>query len=328
MRIMKMEKLLLAALCFPLFFLSCKSTNVYVKESVQFYENNMLQEETETLTKDSRLQSKKEIIYDKAQIDGYQVYARTESQNGGSGKMHVQVFNGEGLYAEKDFTVSGKKFSPAGGFGEKSKTLARAAGKVVENQAAKGSEEAAGSQTRLLAVTEQVQVDSSTNRSFVTYTILGKPFVILGATSWNLLKCAGFAFVNFLGGYNTVVNGDFFWLMPDVKKAKTKAAQARAANGISVYPEYHKAFTNNTITVNETTAEAVNEFALSSGDVKVLSKESFSYTNKLSVKRSAIADANATTAVIGLVGTIITVPVSVITWIGGAAAGIYVEAQN
>ena len=67
-----------------------------------------------------------------------------------------------------------------------------------------------------------------------------------------------------------------------------------------------------------------NDFSLlSDNNVKVYDEQHSHYDNSMSVSMSAKADANSTAAVVGLVGTVITVPVSAITWVGGAAIGIY-----
>ena len=58
---------------------------------------------------------------------------------------------------------------------------------------------------------------------------------------------------------------------------------------------------------------------------KVVSEDKFEYDNTLSVNLSAKADANQTASTVGVIGTIITVPVSVVSWIGGAAYGIYAQ---
>ena len=316
--------------CVPLLFLSCVSTHVYEKDSAQFYENNILQEETVTLKKDSKVKETTEAVYRSSTLDNLQVLSRTETTNGGSKKMKVQLFEGDALYVEQELSVQESSVGSASDAGatvsgDKRALAKRAAQKVLDETARESDADVAGSTTRMLALQEQIQVDSRPNGKYIAYTILGKPFVMVGAASVNLLKCVGYAFINFLGGYNTVVNGEFFWKMPDVKKSKEKARLAREANRITVYPEYHVPFTNNHITVTETTSEAVNAIAAANGDVQVLSKESYVYDNTLSVERSAAADANSTAATIGFIGTIITVPVSVVTWIGGAAAGIYYE---
>lgn len=168
-----------------------------------------------------------------------------------------------------------------------------------------------------LSSTEKISVASSLNTPYMLYSFVGKPFVVLGSSGLSLVKCLGYACVNFIGGYSATTGGDVFWMMPDTKKAKEKAAYARENNGISYYPEYHKAFTNNHIAV-EKLSDDTNQV----GEM-VKKTEHFSYDNSLSVERSISADANATASVVGWVGTAITVPVSAITWVGGAAFGLY-----
>ena len=171
---------------------------------------------------------------------------------------------------------------------------------------------------------EKVTVKSKLNVGYVLYTFLGKPFVVVGATVYNLTKCAAFATVNFIGGYLSIAHSEngLVWMMPDVKKAKQNAALARENNGIKYYPEYHKAFTNNHIAV-----EAFSNTIDQNGNV-VNTKQSYSYDNSISVKRSISADANATASVIGVAGTALTIPVSAVTWVGGAVFGMYSVIAN
>ena len=175
-----------------------------------------------------------------------------------------------------------------------------------------------------LSSTEKISVASSLNTPYMLYSFVGKPFVVLGSSGLSLVKCLGYACVNFIGGYSAATGGDVFWMMPDTKKAKEKAAYARENNGISYYPEYHKAFTNNHIEVTSYNQDTSNKFSqLTDNEAKVSNEEHLSYDNSLSVERSISADANATASVVGWVGTAITVPVSAITWVGGAAFGLY-----
>ncbi|MCR5725319.1 MAG: hypothetical protein K6G80_09570 [Treponema sp.] len=317
----------LCAVCLPFLFASCVSTNVYVKESAQFYENDVLKEETSSVKRDGKVLQKTETVYDVTTSDSMQVYSRIEAVNGGAGTMTIQLFDGDALYAEKELTVKSGSAS-AFGIGEKSEKINRAAKTVLDERAKKSADESTASQTRMIVTEDQIQVDSSPNGKYIAYTIFGKPFVMLGATSLSLLKCTGYALINFAGGYSTIVHGNFFWKMPDVKKSREKAAAAREANRITVFPEYHKPFTNNHITLTSTTTENANIMNQEENSVKVLARDVYEYDNTLSVERSAAADANSTAATIGLVGTIITVPVSVITWICGAAVGVYYELQD
>ena len=170
---------------------------------------------------------------------------------------------------------------------------------------------------------ENIKVESTPNQSYIFYSVVGKPIVITACSAWALLKCAGYALINFGGGYNAVTGGKVKWMMPNVKKSREKAAAARAANGISAYPEYHLPFTNNHITVQSLNSETANVFSTSKKEVKVLAEQTLEYDNTISVERSAAADANSTSATIGMVGTVVTVPVSAISWVGGAAVGVY-----
>ncbi len=174
------------------------------------------------------------------------------------------------------------------------------------------------------STSEKVTVKSRLNVGYMLYQFLGKPFVIVGATVYNLTKCAAYATVNFIGGYLSMTSSEdgLVWMMPDVKKAKQNAAWARENNGIKHYPEYHKAFTNNHISV-----ESISNGIDQQGNL-IKTKQTYSYDNSISVKRSISADANSTAAVIGVAGTALTIPVSAVTWVGGAVFGIYSEIAN
>lgn len=180
-------------------------------------------------------------------------------------------------------------------------------------------------------VVENVTVKSAPNTQYIAYSFLGKPFVVVGSSLLQLVKCSGYALINFAGGYSAVTGGNIFWKMPDVKAAKEKAKFARENNGISHYPEYHVPFTNNRMEVYSYKQNTGTKFSMleeNKDKVQVYGETRTSYDDKISVKMSAAADASSTAAVVGMVGTGITVPVSVITWIGGAAAGIYSSAMG
>ena len=109
--------------------------------------------------------------------------------------------------------------------------------------------------------------------------------------------------------------------MPDVKGAGKKAEAAKNENAI-VYPEYHIPFTNNHITIEKITGETEAVFTdINANEVRVTRRETHEYNNSISVKQTAEKDANETAAVIGLVGTVLTVPVSAVTWFIGAVYG-------
>lgn len=174
---------------------------------------------------------------------------------------------------------------------------------------------------RVEKVNEKVTVESKTNGGFVAYTFLGKPFVILGCTSFELVKSCGYAFVNFIGGYNALTGGEVFWMMPDVKGSLAKARYYKEQNEIKVYPEYHKKFTDNKTTVSKITYNAETRETVEN-EMNVKSKEEYVYDNSLSVHLSVMKDAYETFGIVGAAGAIITVPISVGTWILGAMYGI------
>lgn len=177
---------------------------------------------------------------------------------------------------------------------------------------------------------EKIIVKSTPNQSYIVYQFAGKPFVIAGAAAWNILKCAGYACINFIGGYNAAsgnVNG-MLWMLPSWKKSKEKAEAAKEANKVKYYPEYHIPFTNNHIIIEKYDRD-ISVVAVAGEDAEIITPiERYEYDQSISVERSAAADAASTAAFAGMVGTAVTIPVSVITWVGGAATGIYAQTQT
>ena len=107
----------------------------------------------------------------------------------------------------------------------------------------------------------------------------------------------------------------------DVKGSLEKAKYYKEQNRIKVYPEYHKTFTNNKTTVSKIIYEA-ETIEKDENEMNVISKEEYEYDNTLSVSLSALADAHETCGIVGAAGAIITVPISVGTWILGAVYGL------
>lgn len=178
-------------------------------------------------------------------------------------------------------------------------------------------------------VTERVTVISTSNTNYILYSFLGKPLVIAGATAWNILKCAGYALINFGGGYNlTTGKGDSLWKLPSFKDSQEKAAIAREENRIKYYPEYHIPFTDNKIIVDKYDKNIEVEKLVGEDAEQITAVEHQEYDNSMSVSLSAKADAASTAATANLVGTVVTIPVSVVTWVAGAAYGIYDTFSN
>lgn len=189
------------------------------------------------------------------------------------------------------------------------------------------AEENSATKTRSEICVEKVTVHSTVDSGYLAYSFLGKPFVILGATTWNILKCFGYAFINFGGGYNFATgnyssNNDSAWMLPSYKKSKEKAAVAKEANRIKHYPEYHKAFTNNHIEVDTYNQMFGAESSRLSDSEKIYAVQHSEFDNTMSVSLSSKADAASTAATANIIGTAVTIPISAITWVGGAAIGI------
>ena len=172
---------------------------------------------------------------------------------------------------------------------------------------------------------KEITVVSVPNKTYIAYSIMGKPFVIAGVAAWNLLKCAGYSFYNFVGGYNLTLGKDKadmpLWLMPSMKTAKDKFAVAKAANEIVYYPEYHLPFTDNTITVVSTEQESAARY-ITKDNVEIKRQTVDHLTNTMSVNKSVEADAAYTAGVAGLIGTGVTIPVAAASWVVGFGSGI------
>ena len=165
-------------------------------------------------------------------------------------------------------------------------------------------------------------MESKTNGKYVAYTFLGKPFVLIGASAWNVIKCGGYAIINFFGGWSFVHgSSDPFWLMPSYSESKNTAAAAKEANRIKYYPEYHIPLTNNHISVDKYNRKVEVEMLFAEGSEQITAVEHHEYDNTMSVSLSAKTDAVSTAATAGLVGTVITIPVSGASWVFGAIAG-------
>ena len=185
-------------------------------------------------------------------------------------------------------------------------------------------EKQGNSYRRELTVSE-VSVESTVNIPYVLYFTLGKPFVIMGASLLNLLECTGYAFLNFMGGFcyskGDYSSSDSIWYMPSFKTAAENFKTAKEKKKIENYPEYHIPFTNNEIKVHETDEYAESYFITK--DNVNLKKDTVRYLkNTMSVSLSASADMDYTAGVVGLIGTGITIPISVTSWVLGFLAGI------
>lgn len=318
-------------------FLSCVTTDLYSKTDNQILQNDIVVGKKSSFSKNGNIVSESSMVRKTGTSKGIQVVAEisTDSKQY-EDTANVKFYKNGKLLAEKIFqmkdgVIVGSDSPENSSTDEESSQkavsddeLIAAASEVIAAQPHTDASLEIGSEKLLLkTVGEDVKVESTPNKAYIAYSFLGKPFVIAGCTAWGLIKCAGYAFINFSGGYSTVRGDGFFWKMPDVAKSQAKANAAREANRITSYPKYHIPFTNNHITVNTITTETSNAFSKSGREVKVTSKQELEFDNSISVARSAKADANSTASVIGLVGTIVTVPVSAVTWVGGAVFGIY-----
>ncbi len=350
-------------------FVSCASNRVYVKTQDTLYEDDRLTTEVSSTSLDGKLQKdsiknyynlyefENSVVATESKTTTHYFIAEKEQTSKSEYQMTnvylvEEVFNRSDRTDTSDiigkktirFNKNGKlapyidsngapKLAKGDSFSKDDEAMFSKIPVYLEGvfSATTGQEisEAAGKSYRTESVVKNIEVTSTPNQSFIMYQIMGKPFVILGTASWNILKCVGYALINFTGGYNAVAgkSNAAYWKLPSYKKAKEKAVKAKEANKIAYYPEYHLPFTDNHIVVTTVTGEKESLF-VSSDEIKVKSTTRKEIDNTLSVSRSAKADAAQTAAVAGVIGTVITIPVSVVSWIGGAAFGIYGKTQN
>ncbi len=284
--------LLLGIFCTHFCFIACKSTSVCVKETAALYDNNELTDYTETLTCDDKPLKTADIS---PAIQKRIQLAKESAPVPAGGTAITQIKLGDTLL-ETD-TVPYPKDS---------------------------------SYAFMVVKTEQVQVDSRLNKKYLAYSFLGKPFVVLGASTCSLVKCTGFALWNFVnaatfGLYATIKNDSKdiseFFTLPNFNKNKERLAEARRKNAIE-YPEFHKAFTDSHLTVTTTQSEITNVFSDDQKQVRVIAKDTASYDNTLSVKNTVITDVYATTAVVDYIGTAITIPIAVASYPIGFVFGL------
>jgi len=343
---------------------SCMSTREYVKTTNRLYQDDILIAESETLTLDGKLKSSKSTqFYDCADVcskiqesgTARKINAFTATNVKNLKKSQDEItftlmqYESDLNWEEPKIQTLGTKvvkvkdgkiqmqmsddgnraIAKGDSFDDELEEFFNDnAEKLVEFVLAEESNGFDSTKTVSKTECEKVVVNSTPNGKYIFYQIAGKPFVIAGVTAWNILKCAGYAFINFGGGYNAATGnsgGGKLWYMPSWKKAKEKSAKAREENRIKHYPEYHLPFTNNTIVVDKYDRDIT---VLSKEDGEVITPiEHMELANTMEVTLSAKADAAATAAVAGAIGTGVTIPVSVATWIGGAVTGVMAQVK-
>ena len=303
-------------------YTSCASTNFYEKKNSQIFQDDVIIYDDESYIVDGKIKRNTNTIYKSADVENIHIDAfivsdklkRTE-------KTTMLFYDDDVLIAEKEFSNKQQQKKEFNKERKYKDVCYEAYEKISKQNPIQDAADSKGSKQFVINY-EKAKVDSQTDFSYFFYCIFGKPFVVLGSSCLSLLKCAGYSFINFIGGYRTMTANDgFFWIMPDTKKDKMKAEEAKAANEIR-YPEYHKPFTKNQITVKSYTIETNNRFA-EDDKVKIIKNEEYHYNNNISVRKSAEADAKATSSIVGWIGTIITVPVSFVSWLFGAIYGFY-----
>lgn len=367
---MKILNRIFIGLVFAAIFCSCQSTRVYIKEHEEFYEDNVLIEDKASVIKydykdaDCQKFQKKKVMSEEIKhtynvSDTYNVVSQEKDKevvhlflvdSKKTAKSKKENFNFKLVEAERqneslsNLNVIGTreakfkkgKFSKKKGkkFKKTDEALFKKVVADLEDQIKnKDSDDISENTSQNITrknYSERIQINSTPNGSYIFYTIAGKPFVIAGAATWNVLRCAGYSVINFLGGYAAVTSsGDaVFWKLPSYSKSKDKAYEAKEANKIKYYPEYHLPFTNNHIIVDKYEKNINVENLTAEGREQIEVAEHMEYDNTMSVKRSSKADAASTAATGGLIGTVVTIPVSVTSWVGGAVFGIAAQLQN
>ncbi|MCR5723769.1 MAG: hypothetical protein K6G80_01630 [Treponema sp.] len=182
--------------------------------------------------------------------------------------------------------------------------------------------------------TEEIQVDSTIDKSYTAYALLGRPLVIAGSTAFSLCKCSVYAVGNVIVGWifpfqfvmpaqdRKDFSFDFKVVAPSFSKTFERARAAREKARVKDYPEYFHRFTENHMVVQTSKSEITNKTSADEKTVRVIAKDSMEYDNKLSVSASAVADAYTTFSVVDVIGTSITIPIAAACWVGGIALGI------
>lgn len=362
---MRMHKVCLFFIfSFLLIFLSCETTREYVKTTKQLYENDELVHEEYTVFENGaavehvaksyhdfsdkhavtysdgtknliysiseKSEKKPGLGYDEVEFSLVESYLNEKSKQTKTtvlGTKKMRMVNGKFVYFKND---SGKTVRSTGDLfpADFEKAFDEITAYIEEHYNDFDDADnkiVASSENRVES--EKITVRSVPNKPYILYQFAGKPFVIAGATAWNLLKCAGYACINFIGGYNAATGNvdGLIWMIPSWSASKEKAAEAREANKVTVYPEYHIPFTNNHITVEKYNQD-ISAVSLADEDAEIITPvEVHEFDTSMSVERSAAADAASTAALAGLIGTAVTIPVSGLSWVGGAAVGVYGE---
>lgn len=349
-------------------FFSCESTRVYVETTDLLYEDDVLISESRSLTRDGVAKENGFTSYYDLSSAGFLVtnrastsatahsFVASKTQSSKSSAVEVsytlvetRVDLAKNIYYTDVIGAKSASYTPSTSdtttsvpvlnfsgddFLEKDEDFFLEVKGLTLKNIIEGSadiDESSGKSYRTEEKIDEVTVRSVPNGQYIFYQILGKPFVILGSGTWNILKCVGYSFMNFTCGYN-LTSGKTeenlpLWMMPSFSTAKKKFSEAKAANAIEHYPQYHLPFTNNTIEVTKIEQETGSAH-ITPENAHVTRTASERFDNTLSVTRSASADAKYTAGVAGLIGTATTIPVSVLTWVGGAAFGIYAQTQG
>ncbi len=348
---------------FTLIFVSCESTRVYVETHDMLYEDDILIQEEKSLTLDGKKKNQSVTNYYDLSGAGYVITDTTKTATKAHSVTATVTKNSGSSYVDVEYSViettlntttnryttsvvgtKTARLNKDGGFvafdngaifkGDAMSDLDEdflmqiayiTSGSMMSFGSSTDVNEGEGKSYRTEETIDEVTVVSVPNTQYIMYSILGKPFVLLGTGLWNLIKCLGYSFYNFAGGYN-LSTGQIseempIWLMPSMSTAKEKFTAGKEANAIQYYPEYHLPFTDNTITV-VTTEQMSNSTFVNDDNAVNVSRVAKDYTNEMSVARSAKADAEYTAGVVGLVGTGLTIPIAGLSWVAGFAGGI------
>jgi hypothetical protein len=162
---------------------------------------------------------------------------------------------------------------------------------------------------------EKITVISNTDFKFVAYSFFLKPFVITGAAVVSLGKCL---FISTGCFFFALFQPKPFWQgsLFDFEKEKETMKQAKEANKIKYYPEFHKPFTSNHIIVEKRKTKTT--FYKTDNEKTVLvSYEKYEYDNTIYVKRELNKDYRSTYYYTNHIGNIITTPIALTFTISG-----------
>lgn len=189
--------------------------------------------------------------------------------------------------------------------------------KIYENKIDNYNEEMTYRETQIKKITAKNTLDVP----LISYNIIGKPIVIVGTATANIIKCFTYSISTTFrvwwyvaSGNNKRFNGDssaYYWLFfPDSGKAKNKMILAIKEAEIEYpeYKEYRKCFCKSHLTVEDILSRTKQE------ETFIISYDKREFDNTIYLSKDIKKDFWKTVYVSNYAGYIISMP---ITFVGG-----------